>query len=153
MASTDADSQRYHAEGYLLATSPWLCCWDCYETDHLGVLQRSWSSQTRWYLWVIFCRSRWTSKESAGLKVVYVLALSQDLQKSINKLPLVVHWSYLRWKTPNIDLEGIHKESRVPIMYEHQYRYIPRMHLQILSEMLGSTCDTYLLIWAYRYYQ
>ena len=107
--ATVIDSQRYHEEGNLPATSLWLSCWDCYGgTEHLSVLQRS-SSQTRRYLWVIFCSSRWTSKESAGLKI-YVLTISQDLLKSINKLPLSVHWSYLCWKTPNIGLVGIHKE-------------------------------------------
>ena len=101
--ATVIDSQRYHEEGNLPATSLWLACWDCYGgTEHLSVLQRS-SSQTRRYLWVIFCSSRWTSKESAGLKI-YVLAISQDLLKSINKLPLSVNWSYLCCKTPNVDL-------------------------------------------------
>ena len=101
--ATVIDSQRYHEEGNLPATSLWLSCWDCYGgTEHLSVLQRS-SSQTRRYLWVIFCSSRWTSKESAGLKI-YVLAISQDLLKSINKLPLSVNWSYLCCKTRNVDL-------------------------------------------------
>ncbi len=106
-----ADSQRCHKEGTSPpATSTRLCCWDCHGTEYLGVLQRS-SSQTRRYLWVIFfSRSRRTSKESAGLKVHVLAIISQNVLKSVNKLPLSVNWSYLCWKTPNIDLVGIHKE-------------------------------------------
>ena len=38
----------------------------------------------------IFCSSRRASKEPAGLKI-YVLAISQDFLKSINKLPLNIN--------------------------------------------------------------